>query len=171
MSLLATFLERKHQTHHQHDRNRSEHRDGKSNTVARHRSKSHIVDPTKERQLARSKSPYSRGLQRQDDARSKSSARSKSPYPEQKECSYNRDDDDESSSSSCSSSQTSRDDSDEDTAQEEEFEHLKRSTRMDVAFTIHSFSFRRKKEENGSFYPEFVPSATNGRKLEVNRCL
>jgi len=112
-----------HQTHHQHDRNRSEHRDGKSNTVARHRSKSHIVDPTKERQLVRSKSPYSRGLQRQDDARSKSSARSKSPYPEQKECSYNRDDDDdESSSSSCSSSQTSRDDSDEDTAQEEEFE-------------------------------------------------
>jgi len=49
--------------------------------------------------------------------------------------------------------------------------NLKRLTRMDVAFTIHSFSFRRKKEENGLFYPEFVPSATNGRKLEVNRCL
>lgn len=36
----------------------------------------------------------------------------------------------------------------------------KKSTRMDAAFTIHSFNFRRRKMmENGSFFLEFVPCA------------
>ncbi|KAL7428452.1 hypothetical protein ACHAXM_001267 [Skeletonema potamos] len=103
-----------HHKHHQYDRTRAEHRvksrgrsissDGhKRDGSSRHRAKS-PKPPQKERRVARSKSPYTRGLRQRNVARSKSSTRSMSPYQEKKNSDH---DDDESSSSSCSSSNSS----------------------------------------------------------------